>query len=54
MRMRHEIILLLAILLGIAGGGVAYYVWQSVWLCLASAVGALVSTAALLGWTASP
>jgi hypothetical protein len=53
MRMRHEIILLLAILFGIAGGGVAYYFWQNVWLCLASAVGAIITTVVLLSWAAS-
>jgi hypothetical protein len=53
MRALPEIILLLAILLGIVGGGVAYYLWQNVWLCLGFAVGAVVITAVFLDWAAS-
>lgn len=45
---RPELILLAAILLGIAGGGVAFYFWQSVLLSIGAAVGSLFSAVLLL------
>ena len=48
MRYLPEIIVLVAILLGIAGGGTAYYLWHDLWFCVAAAAAALVTATLLL------
>jgi hypothetical protein len=53
--MRHvpELIILLAIVLGLVGGGATYYVWQNLWISFGTAFGTLFSSAFLLNRLAS-
>lgn len=48
MRRHPEVIVLIAIVLGIAGGGAAYYFWRDLWICLGVTFGSLFSSAFIL------
>lgn len=53
--MRHipELIIVVAIVLGLVGGGATYYFWHDLWISLGTALGSLFSSAFLLDRIAS-